>query len=226
MRAAGPLAENQFENSPLPQAGEGQEVREIRPSSAALSWQALFEELAKPQAAESKNTLRWPAIVAMLLLAAMICGLGWLVLGVMAVRWQLLRSRPVDDGELLELVDVLRAKLGCRRQIEIRQCDNLVTAATVGWLRPVILLPIDWADMDRRSASCRPGPRDCPRPEPGFSGPALRAIRTNAALLSSAYALADEPFALGAGIGGRCRGGERIRRTAAILDYDRGTRIA
>ena len=55
------------------------------------------------------------------------------MLGVMAVRWQVLRSRPVLDGKLLELVDVLRAKLGCRRPVEVRQCDDLVTAATVGW---------------------------------------------------------------------------------------------
>ncbi len=80
----------------------------------------------------------------MLIMVAMICGLGWLVLGVMAVRRQVLRSKPVVDGKLLELVDVIRAKMGCHRPVEIRQCGDLVTAATVGWLRPVILLPVDW----------------------------------------------------------------------------------
>ena len=60
-------------------------------------------------------------------------GLGWLLLGVVAVRWQRVRSRPVRDAALRELVDVLRAELGCRRPVEVRQSDDLVTAATIGW---------------------------------------------------------------------------------------------
>ncbi len=96
----------------------------------------------------------WPAVVAVLLLAAMACGLGWLMLGVAAVRWQRLRSRPVLDRELLELVDVLRAELGCRRPVEVRQADDLATAATIGWRRPVLLLPADWTTWtaDQRRA--------------------------------------------------------------------------
>jgi beta-lactamase regulating signal transducer with metallopeptidase domain len=124
--------------------GEGQNVKEIQSSGVALFWQAVVEEISQPQGADAAKAWRWPAVAAMLIMAAMICGLGWLVLGVMAVRWQVLHSRPVLDGKLLELVDVIRAKLGCRRLVEIRQCDDLVTAATVGWRRPVILLPVDW----------------------------------------------------------------------------------
>ena len=92
--------------------------------------------------------------MAVLLLAAMACGLGWLMLGVLAVRWQRLRSRPVLDRELLELVDVLRAELGCRRPVEVRQSDDLATAATIGWRRPVLLLPADWTTWtaDQRRA--------------------------------------------------------------------------
>ena len=48
------------------------------------------------------------------------------------------------DRELLELVDVLREELGCRRPVEVRQSDALATAATIGWRRPVLLLPEDW----------------------------------------------------------------------------------
>ena len=58
------------------------------------------------------------------------------------------------DAELLELVDVLRAELGCRRPVEVRQSDDLATAATIGWRRPVLLLPADWTTWtaDQRRA--------------------------------------------------------------------------
>ena len=88
------------------------------------------------------------------------------------------------------------------------------------------LLPADWTSLDGRPASGRLGPRDCPRPQPRFSGPAGRATWTGAALLPSAAALADGSFAVGAGIGGRRRGGERFRRAAAISDDDRRTCLA
>ena len=39
---------------------------------------------------------------------------------------------------------MLRAELGCRRPVEVRQSDDLATAATIGWRRPVLLLPPDW----------------------------------------------------------------------------------
>ena len=110
----------------------------------AILWQSFVDELAGPPASAAANAWHWPAVVAVLLLAAMVCGLGWLVLGIVAVRRQRLRSRPVRDGQLLELVDVLRAELGCRRPVEVRQSDDLATAATIGWRRPVVLLPADW----------------------------------------------------------------------------------
>jgi hypothetical protein len=71
-------------------------------------------------------------------------GTGWLLLGLLAVRSQRGRSLPVEDAALLELVDTLRAELGCLRRIEVRQASQLSTAATIGWRRPVILLPSQW----------------------------------------------------------------------------------
>ncbi len=70
------------------------------------------------------------------------------------MRCERLRSRPVQDRELLELVDVLCAELACRRPIEVRQSDDLATAATIGWRRPVLLLPADWTSWtaDQRRA--------------------------------------------------------------------------
>ena len=117
---------------------------ENQPSGAALLWQAFTDELAKPPASVATSAWHWPAVLAVLLLAAMACGLGWLMLGIAAVRWQRMGSRPVVDRELLELVDVLRAELGCYRPVEVRESDDLATAATIDWRRPVLLLPADW----------------------------------------------------------------------------------
>jgi beta-lactamase regulating signal transducer with metallopeptidase domain len=110
-------------------------------SSASLVWQSLMAELSYSQ---NEDTWRWPAVVAIVLLGAMSCGLAWLVLGMAAVRWQRMRSRTLDDNALLEAIDVLRAELGCLRAIEVRESDDLVTAATIGWRQPVVLLPADW----------------------------------------------------------------------------------
>jgi beta-lactamase regulating signal transducer with metallopeptidase domain len=125
-----------------------------QPSGAALLWQAFMDELAKPQTISPTDAWHWPGVMAVLLLAATAGGLGWLMLGIAAVRWQRLRSRPVRDRELLELIDVLRAELGCRRPIEVRQSNDLATAATIGWRRPVLLLPADWTTWtaDQRRA--------------------------------------------------------------------------
>ena len=139
--SAGPLAGERLGV----RAGEVESAPvDSHPSAATVLWQTFLEELAKPRPTAPENTWHWPAMVAALLLAAMACGLGWLLLGVLAVWWQRRRSRPVLDAELRELVDVLRGELACRRAIEVRQADDLATAATTGWRRPVLLLPADW----------------------------------------------------------------------------------
>ncbi len=122
-------------------------------SDAAVFWQTFLEELSRSEPSPRAAAWRWPAVVMLLLFAAMICGLCRLVLGIVAVRGYRLWSRPVRDARLLELVDVLRAELGCRRSVEVRQCDNLATPATIGWRRPVLLLPADWATWT--AAECR-----------------------------------------------------------------------
>jgi len=47
-----------------------------RPSAAAMLWQAFLDELAKPQATVPTSAWHWPAVMAVLLLTAMACGLG------------------------------------------------------------------------------------------------------------------------------------------------------
>ncbi|MBN2215932.1 MAG: M56 family metallopeptidase [Pirellulales bacterium] len=125
-----------------------------RSSGSALFWRALVDEFSRPQPVVQAEIWRWPALVALVLLSATLLGLGRLVLGLVVVRRERLESRPVHDKRLLELADELRAELGCRRSVELRECDRLATAATIGWRRPVLLVPSDWTEWtaDERRA--------------------------------------------------------------------------
>jgi beta-lactamase regulating signal transducer with metallopeptidase domain len=68
-----------------------------------------------------------------------------LVVGLRAIAICRLRGRLILDADLLRLVDELRTQLDCRRVVELRVSSDIGTAATVGWLRPVILLADDWS---------------------------------------------------------------------------------
>ncbi|MDP6444064.1 MAG: M56 family metallopeptidase, partial [Pirellulaceae bacterium] len=64
------------------------------------------------------------------------------------------RSLPIKDSSFLALADRLRRKLGIGRHVELRVSSDLSTAATIGWLKPVILVPTDWwrwSDQERRA---------------------------------------------------------------------------
>jgi beta-lactamase regulating signal transducer with metallopeptidase domain len=65
--------------------------------------------------------------------------LGWRALGKLRRR-----SRPIVDAELLELAEAVRTALQCSRTVELRQADEPGLAATLGWRRPLILLPPEW----------------------------------------------------------------------------------
>jgi beta-lactamase regulating signal transducer with metallopeptidase domain len=74
-------------------------------------------------------------------LAVMTVRIAW---GFAAVRGYRRDSSLLTDRRLLEFVDVVRAELSCSRAIEVRESARLSTPATVGWRRPVLLLPADW----------------------------------------------------------------------------------
>ena len=141
-RAAIELPSADSERSPAPATSP--ELLPESESAAALFLHALADELAKPGAEPEAAGWRWSGFVAVAFLVAVAVGGVWLAVGLWAVRSYRRRGRPIRDAELLEMVDVLRAELSCRRPIELRACDRLVAAATVGWRRPVVLLPAEW----------------------------------------------------------------------------------
>jgi len=139
---------------PSGEAGPAEEATPEGPSFAALFFEALADALNNPATEPEGTPRQWPAAAGALFLVAAGLGAVWLAAGLVSVGAYRARSRPIAEAALRELVDVLRAELVCRRPIELRQSDTLVTAATVGWRRPVVILPADWTTWtdDQRRA--------------------------------------------------------------------------
>lgn len=128
-------------NEPSPDASSAPAV----PSLLEL-W--LDEMQAAPSAASAGapagDTRWWPTTVAIAFLALGGVGLLQVCAGLLLVRHYRRASVGMDDDALAQQVDLLRAELGCHRRVEVRQSPHLTTAATIGWLRPVVLLPSAW----------------------------------------------------------------------------------
>jgi hypothetical protein len=75
-------------------------------------------------------------------------GLCRLAIGLWGVSQCRRRSVPVNDPGLVAVLETVRAALGCRPGIEIRQRIDrpAAIAAAVGWRKPLILLPSGWRD--------------------------------------------------------------------------------
>lgn len=100
---------------------------------------------AKPMraAATESNFDVWK-VIGFVALGIASLGLARLVIGMCSVLLATGRSRSVVDNGLMTTVDELRLDLGCRRSITVRECTRIGSAATVGWLQPVILLAPTW----------------------------------------------------------------------------------
>ena len=186
---------------------------------AGLWWQTLLDELARSKPVVPEPSLRWPAVLAAFVLTGMILGSGWLLLGLVAVRSQRARSRPVEDQAVWELINTLRAELHCQRRVEVRQCNDLVTTATIGWRPPGHPSSRRTDRVDRRPAACRAGSRNRPCAPQRFSGRALRPVWAGTPLLPPSAPLADELPPPGTGIGRR-RGSRKRDRRPEALSYD------
>ena len=120
-------------------AGEPQEAAVPIASSSRL-WTVLADH--------------WLALVAALYVIGVAGMAVRIALGFAAVRSYRRNSHPVTDRRLGELADVVLAQLGCVKGIELRETTRLSTPATIGWLRPIVLLPSDWRNWtdDERQA--------------------------------------------------------------------------
>jgi hypothetical protein len=117
----------------------------IQPASLLSALRILWQRTATASPADGASR-SWPAFAAAAAGAGTGFGLLRLLLGLWAIRRSRLRSRPVSDADLLGLVEELRSVLGVARPVAVREADDLTAAATVGWRRPALLLPVDWRD--------------------------------------------------------------------------------
>ena len=101
---------------------------------------------AAPADAATDVRWTWPAAVMTVVAAGTGIGFAWLLLGLWRVHAVKRRSRPVTDAAMVAQVAELGAPLGVRRPVAIRESAELASAATIGWRRPILLLPTDWRD--------------------------------------------------------------------------------
>ncbi|HWB08423.1 MAG TPA: M56 family metallopeptidase [Pirellulales bacterium] len=118
-------------------------------------WRAFRAELQTARAADTADRPRrqWPTIIGLLLVAGASLALVRFAIG-LAALWRYRRAlRGIDDPQLREMAESLAQGMGCRRPVELKQSASLTTPATMGWRRPVIVLPGDWrtwTDQERR----------------------------------------------------------------------------
>jgi beta-lactamase regulating signal transducer with metallopeptidase domain len=151
------------DSGPRPQASEsagaiqrslaprpGDEDTENTSSSAASVTLARLTELLSTirgaASAPARENLYWPRFLAAL--SSMVAGgcLLRLFVGLKAIRDLRRRSTRIEDPRLLEMLQTLQRAMHCPSGIAVRESSALTTAATVGWLRPVVLLPHDWSE--------------------------------------------------------------------------------
>jgi beta-lactamase regulating signal transducer with metallopeptidase domain len=122
----------------------------VRPSSgggvSAARLLTVLRDLERRSvsAPASASVWGWPTAVAGLAGIGSAYGVLRLLAGLWALRRVWRRSRPVEDDDVRRLIDELRLAQGVARPVDVRESLDLTTAATIGWRRPVLLLPADW----------------------------------------------------------------------------------
>jgi beta-lactamase regulating signal transducer with metallopeptidase domain len=92
----------------------------------------------------------WPEVVVVVYAVGAGIGLIRFALGLLSVQRLRRRSRRLTSPAVKDLLAKLHSVLGQRCRVEVRETADLFTAATVGWLRPLVLLPADWPTWTER----------------------------------------------------------------------------
>ena len=125
------------------------------PSGTAALWEdfkvALMTVPAEPIEADvtvmdtvaEQQTI--PTVLKVLAAGALV-GVLWFMVGLVSVRRLLWQTEQVTDPRARELLDVVVAELRCTRKLRLIESEKIASAATIGFFRPVILLPGTWYD--------------------------------------------------------------------------------
>lgn len=79
------------------------------------------------------------------IIGAFVIGAIWFLIGIFSVRRVLLKCEDIDDPRATEMLDIVVAEMSCTRRIRLAEVE-LGSAATVGFFKPVLLLPGTWYD--------------------------------------------------------------------------------
>lgn len=122
----------------------------VRPAAEAASPLAEFSEMVPM----TRAALPWWHILVLGAWAASAIGMIRLAIGIVHLRRCRRQSSAIDDQELLQLFHALQGQYTLRRPVELRESPRLGVAATVGWRRPLVLLPPSWREWtaDQRRA--------------------------------------------------------------------------
>jgi beta-lactamase regulating signal transducer with metallopeptidase domain len=93
--------------------------------------------------------VNWRMWIGIAFLAGMILAAARLVWGIVLVRRLIRSARAVEDAQFGEIVNELRTNLELSSTVAVRESDELVTPAMVGWWRPIVLLPTSWREWSR-----------------------------------------------------------------------------
>jgi prepilin-type processing-associated H-X9-DG protein len=121
----------------------------VSPQWARVFLGELNRELRRSATAGDASAWGWPKLVTIGFFVCMSLGFARLLLGIWAIERLRARSLPIDDRELVEAIEVVRAELSCSIVVEVRETLELASAATIGWRRPLLLLPADWRDWNQ-----------------------------------------------------------------------------
>jgi len=119
----------------------------VTDTATAVGFRRLSELISSMRRAASSaasGRSRWPFCLAVLIAVGTSLCLVRLLLGLKAVHDLRHRSHALDDAALQDLLQSLRTAMRCSASVTVRESSDLTTAATVGWLRPTLLLPLDW----------------------------------------------------------------------------------
>jgi beta-lactamase regulating signal transducer with metallopeptidase domain len=110
----------------------------------SLPIQMVWQGLRSVGSLQEDRQRAWPPIIAAVFVVGSSVGLAYLLLGLLSVRALRRRSRPIHDAGLLALLESLRNQLSARSSADLRESPDIGSAATIGWRKPLVLLPQDW----------------------------------------------------------------------------------
>lgn len=110
-------------------------------------WVHLLRQSVSVSTGEKSNALGFWLSILLLAIAIGACALLLrFAMGLQAIRGLCRQSEPIADARVTELLTRVQRLARCPRSVPVHQHPQLAAAATIGWLRPMIILPADWED--------------------------------------------------------------------------------